>query len=183
MAIWAVQGIGLLINTIQGMAQQRQQSAQLAQMQAQTMAQANKLKAGMDKGLDIKGGGIMGGPSTSIYVNYPDQAFDNLHKMQTGNLADPAKHYWRGIELWRDDINAHGGLLGKKMEFVIYDDRSDAATSAKLYERLITSDNVDLLVSTIGSAQAATATAMLGAIQNPTTVTRSISGPETMKYR
>lgn len=79
---------------------------------------------------------------------------------QTGNLADSSKHYWRGVELWRDDINAHGGLLGKKVEFVIYDDRSDAATSAKLYERLITSDNVDLLVSTIGSAQAATATAV-----------------------
>jgi branched-chain amino acid transport system substrate-binding protein len=79
---------------------------------------------------------------------------------QTGNLADSAKHYWRGVELWRDDINAHGGLLGKKVEFVIYDDRSDAATSAKLYERLITNDNVDLLVSTIGSAQAATATAV-----------------------
>ena len=79
---------------------------------------------------------------------------------QTGNLADSAKHYWRGIELWRDQVNAQGGLLGKKVEFVTYDDRSDAATAARLYERLITSDNVDLLVSTIGSAQAATATAV-----------------------
>jgi branched-chain amino acid transport system substrate-binding protein len=79
---------------------------------------------------------------------------------ETGNLADSSKHYWRGIELWRDNINAHGGLLGKKVEFVTYDDRSDAATSARLYERLITSDKVDLLVSTIGSAQAATATAV-----------------------
>ncbi len=79
---------------------------------------------------------------------------------ETGNLADSSKHYWRGIELWRDKTNAAGGLLGKKVEFVIYDDRSDAATSARLYERLITSDNVDLLVSTIGSAQAATATAV-----------------------
>lgn len=79
---------------------------------------------------------------------------------ETGNLADSSKHYWRGIELWRDKLNASGGLLGKKVEFVIYDDRSDAATSARLYERLITNDNVDLLVSTIGSAQAATATAV-----------------------
>ncbi len=79
---------------------------------------------------------------------------------ETGNLADSSKHYWRGIELWRDKTNASGGLLGKKVEFVIYDDRSDAATSARLYERLITNDNVDLLVSTIGSAQAATATAV-----------------------
>jgi len=79
---------------------------------------------------------------------------------ETGNLADSAKHYWRGVELWRDKTNASGGLLGKKVEFVIYDDRSDPATSARLYERLITNDKVDLLVSTIGSAQAATATAV-----------------------
>ena len=79
---------------------------------------------------------------------------------ETGNLADSAKHYWRGVELWRDDVNARGGLLGKKVEFVVYDDRSDPATSARLYERLITSDKVDLLVSTIGSAQTATATAV-----------------------
>jgi len=79
---------------------------------------------------------------------------------QTGNLADSATHYWRGVELWRDDVNARGGLLGKKVEFVVYDDRSDPATSARLYERLITNDNVDLLISTIGSAQTATATAV-----------------------
>jgi branched-chain amino acid transport system substrate-binding protein len=79
---------------------------------------------------------------------------------ETGNLADSAKHYWRGVELWRDQTNAAGGLLGKKVEFVVYDDRSDPATSARLYERLITNDKVDLLVSTIGSAQAATATAV-----------------------
>lgn len=89
MAIWAVQGIGLLINTISGIAQQRQQSAQMAQMAQQNMAQAAKLKAGMDKGgLNIKPGGIMGGPSMSIHVDYPEKAFDNLHKLQTGNLSE-----------------------------------------------------------------------------------------------
>ena len=29
---------------------------------------------------------------------------------ETGNLADSSKHYWRGIELWRDKLNASGGL-------------------------------------------------------------------------
>jgi branched-chain amino acid transport system substrate-binding protein len=99
-----------------------------------------------------------------IMAPLPAQAQDTIKigvaLSETGNLADSAKHYWRGIELWRDKTNASGGLLGKKVEFVIYDDRSDPATSARLYERLITSDKVDLLVSTIGSAQAATATAV-----------------------
>ncbi len=47
----------------------------------------------------------------------------------TGNLADSATHYWR------DRVNASSGLLGKKVEFVIYDDRSDAATAARLLPR------------------------------------------------
>lgn len=102
--------------------------------------------------------------AAAIVAPLPAQAQDTIKigvaLSETGNLADSAKHYWRGIELWRDKTNASGGLLGKKVEFVIYDDRSDPATSARLYERLITSDKVDLLVSTIGSAQAATATAV-----------------------
>lgn len=88
MAMWAVQGIGLLINTIQGIAQKQQQTAQLAKMQAQTMAQAAKLKAGMDKGLNIKGGGIMGGPSTSLYVDFPDKAYNSFHDLQQNNLSE-----------------------------------------------------------------------------------------------
>lgn len=79
---------------------------------------------------------------------------------QTGNLADSAAHYQRALELWRDQLNAKGGLLGRQVELVVYDDRSDAATAARLYERLITTDNVDLLVGPWGSASTATATAV-----------------------
>jgi len=77
---------------------------------------------------------------------------------RTGNLADSAEHYWKGLELWAEQANARGGLLGRKIEFVQYDDRSDPATAARLYERLITNDNVDLLIAPMGSAATATAT-------------------------
>ena len=77
---------------------------------------------------------------------------------QTGNLADSAAHYRRAIELWRDQKNAAGGLLGRPVALQMYDDRSDPATAARLYERLITSDNVDLLLSPFGSAGTAAAT-------------------------
>ena len=79
---------------------------------------------------------------------------------QTGDLADSAGHYFDGLKLWRNQVNAAGGLLGRSIEFVTYDDRSDAATSARLYERLINSDNVDLLLSSLGSAPTATASAV-----------------------
>jgi branched-chain amino acid transport system substrate-binding protein len=79
---------------------------------------------------------------------------------QTGNLADSATPYFKGLDLWREQANARGGLAGKQIEFVVYDDRSDPGTAARLYERLITSDNVDFMVSSLGSATAATGSAV-----------------------
>lgn len=79
---------------------------------------------------------------------------------QTGNLADSAEHFKRAIELWRDQVNGRGGLLSRPVEIVLYDERSDPATAARLYERLITVDKVDLLVSPWGSASSATSSAV-----------------------
>ena len=53
----------------------------------------------------------------------------------TGNLADSAEHYRKAIELWRDQVNARGGLLGRPVELVIYDERSDPATAAGFMRR------------------------------------------------
>jgi branched-chain amino acid transport system substrate-binding protein len=79
---------------------------------------------------------------------------------QTGNLADSAAPYFKGLDLWREQANARGGLAGRPVEFVMYDDRSDPATAARLYERLITSDKVDFVISSLGSATAATGSAV-----------------------
>ena len=62
---------------------------------------------------------------------------------QTGNLADSAAPYFKGLDLWREQANARGGLAGRTIEFVVYDDRSDPATAARLYEKLITDDKVN----------------------------------------
>jgi branched-chain amino acid transport system substrate-binding protein len=79
---------------------------------------------------------------------------------QTGNLADSAAPYFKGLDLWREQSNARGGLAGRPIEFVVYDDRSDPATAARLYERLITSDKIDFVISSLGSATAATGSAV-----------------------
>jgi branched-chain amino acid transport system substrate-binding protein len=79
---------------------------------------------------------------------------------QTGNLADSAGPYFKGLDLWREQTNARGGLGGHPIEFVVYDDRSDPGTAARLYERLITNDNVNFVISSLGSATAATGSAV-----------------------
>ena len=78
----------------------------------------------------------------------------------SGNLADSAAHVKRGYDLWLEEISARGGLLGRPVQFQVYDDRSDAATAARLTERLITSDKVDLLLAPFGSAGTSTASAV-----------------------
>ncbi len=64
---------------------------------------------------------------------------------QTGGLAGGGKPSLLGIEIWRDDINAKGGLLGRKVELVVYDDKSSASETPALYSKLIDIDKVDLL--------------------------------------
>src|SRR4030081_1198032 len=79
---------------------------------------------------------------------------------QTGNLADSAAPYFKGLELWREQANSRGGLGGHQIEFVVYDDRSGTGTAARLYERLITNDHVNFVISSLGSATAATGSAV-----------------------
>lgn len=45
-----------------------------------------------------------------------------------------------------DRLNANGGLLGRPVEWKVLDDESDAAKVSQLYERLITQDQVDLII-------------------------------------
>ena len=51
----------------------------------------------------------------------------------------------KGIQLAVADANAHGGWLGRKLELKVYDDQSNPGTGVRLYTRLITQDNVDLV--------------------------------------
>mgnify|MGYP001817242879 FL=1 len=64
----------------------------------------------------------------------------------TGDFAELGRDQLTGIQMWADDLNARGALLGRKVEIVHYDDASDAEKSAALYERLISQDGVDLLL-------------------------------------
>jgi branched-chain amino acid transport system substrate-binding protein len=103
---------------------------------------------------------ILGALALSASAQAQDTVKIGVALSQTGNLADSAAPYFKGLDLWREQANARGGLGGKPIEFVVYDDRSDPATAARLYERLITSDKVNFVVSSLGSATAATGSAV-----------------------
>ncbi len=70
----------------------------------------------------------------------------------TGTYAQPGRFQHEGYQLCQKDLNARGGLLGRKVEFVVYDDQSTPATGVRLYEKLITEDKVDAVMGPYSSA-------------------------------
>jgi branched-chain amino acid transport system substrate-binding protein len=66
---------------------------------------------------------------------------------QTGPLAANGKSALLAMQIWRDDINAKGGVLGRPVEFVVYDDQSNPSTVPGIYTKLLDVDKVDLVVS------------------------------------
>ena len=55
----------------------------------------------------------------------------------SGDLAELGQQQLQGMQMWQEDVNSRGELLGRPVKLVHYDDRSDPATSARLYQRLI----------------------------------------------
>ncbi|MDB5656603.1 MAG: branched-chain amino acid transporter substrate-binding protein [Tardiphaga sp.] len=76
----------------------------------------------------------------------------------TGGLASGGKAALLAYQIWAEEVNARGGLLGRKVELVNYDDQSNPATVPGIYSKLIDVDKVDLVVS--GYASVPTAAAM-----------------------
>jgi branched-chain amino acid transport system substrate-binding protein len=69
----------------------------------------------------------------------------------TGDLSQPGSAAKQGYEIWEQMINEAGGLLGRDVELVILDDASDQNTVVADYNRLISRENVDLLLGTFSS--------------------------------
>src|SRR3989454_3183277 len=69
----------------------------------------------------------------------------------TGTYAKPGTYQKEGYDVCAEEVNGKGGLLGRKIEFVLYDDQSNPATGVKLYEKLITEDKVDAVMGPYSS--------------------------------
>ena len=61
----------------------------------------------------------------------------------TGEFKELSEEFLSGVKFWAEDLIDRGG---NRIELVVYDDESNPAVAAELYERLITEDQVDLLI-------------------------------------
>jgi branched-chain amino acid transport system substrate-binding protein len=77
----------------------------------------------------------------------------------TGSLANTGRVALAAMKIWESDINAKGGLLGRPVQMIYYDDQSSPGNVPGIYTKLLDIDKVDLVVSPYSTAQTAPAMA------------------------
>jgi branched-chain amino acid transport system substrate-binding protein len=75
----------------------------------------------------------------------------------TGGLAPNGKSALLAQKIWEEDVNAKGGLLGRPVKLVYYDDKSSPAEVPAIYTKLLDVDKVDLVIGPYATAQIAPA--------------------------
>ena len=75
----------------------------------------------------------------------------------TGGLAPNGRSGLLAQKIWEEDINAKGGLLGRPVRLVYYDDQSNPSTVPGIYTKLLDIDKVDLIIGGYATAQIAPA--------------------------
>jgi branched-chain amino acid transport system substrate-binding protein len=88
----------------------------------------------------------------------------------TGGVAQNGKQLLIALQLWRDDVNAKGGLLGRPVELVYYDDQSNPSNVPGIYTKLINVDKVDLILGPYATNMVAAAMPVIME-NNKTTIT------------
>jgi branched-chain amino acid transport system substrate-binding protein len=69
----------------------------------------------------------------------------------SGGLASNGKAILAAYQMWEEDVNAKGGLLGRKVRLVYYDDQSNPTQVPAIYAKLLDVDKVDLVFSSYGT--------------------------------
>jgi branched-chain amino acid transport system substrate-binding protein len=74
---------------------------------------------------------------------------------QTGSLGAGGQAALLALRMWVEDVNAKGGLLGRKVELIAYDDQTNPALTPGIYTKLLDVDKVDLLIAPYGTVPTA----------------------------
>ncbi|OAI52595.1 branched-chain amino acid ABC transporter substrate-binding protein [Betaproteobacteria bacterium SCGC AG-212-J23] len=74
---------------------------------------------------------------------------------QTGALGAGGQAALLALRMWVDEVNVRGGLLGKRVEFIVYDDQTNPANTPGIYTKLLDVDKVDLLIAPYGTVPTA----------------------------
>jgi len=75
----------------------------------------------------------------------------------TGPLSPNGKQALLGLQIWEEEVNAKGGLLGRPVKLIYYDDQSQSAPVPGIYTKLLDVDKVDLILGPYATVPAAAA--------------------------
>src|SRR5712671_3474400 len=92
---------------------------------------------------------LAGGLATGAAAQQPIKI--GVNEPLTGSFAASGTYVVNGAKIAADEINAKGGILGKKLELVIEDNKSNPTEAAAVAEKLINSDKVPVLMGAWGS--------------------------------
>src|SRR4051794_2371045 len=105
---------------------------------------------GMTRRGALVGAGALAGAAAVSATMGPAQAADPIKigfsMALTGGVAANGKQVLMAMEIWRDETNAKGGLLGRPVELVYYDDQSNPGNVPGIYTKLLDVDKVHLTV-------------------------------------
>src|SRR5213080_1147660 len=99
--------------------------------------------------------------ATAMLAGAPAKAADPIRigfgMALTGPLAANGKMSLVAMKIWEEDVNAKGGLMGRPVKLIYYDDQSSPSTVPGIYTKLLDVDKVDVAVSGYASTQIAPA--------------------------
>jgi branched-chain amino acid transport system substrate-binding protein len=75
----------------------------------------------------------------------------------TGGLAPNGKSALLAQQIWEEELNAKGGMLGRPVKLIYYDDKSSPSEIPSIYTKLLDIDKVDLIIGAYGTALTAPA--------------------------
>jgi branched-chain amino acid transport system substrate-binding protein len=103
----------------------------------------------MDRFLKLLGALALSFVACSISAQQPVKI--GMSMPQTGALGAGGKAALLALQMWVEDVNARGGLLGRKVEFIAYDDQTNPGLVPGIYTKLLDIDKVDLLIAPYGT--------------------------------
>ncbi|MEP4379352.1 MAG: amino acid ABC transporter substrate-binding protein [Alphaproteobacteria bacterium] len=112
---------------------------------------ANRVRVWLLVGLFAASVVLSGSISTTAQAQDKDPIKIGFSMALTGALAGGGQQSLLAMQIWAEDINKKGGLLGRQVELVFYDDQTNPKNVPGIYSKLIDIDKVDLIVSGYGT--------------------------------
>src|SRR5262245_19634003 len=90
-------------------------------------------------------------PAASAFAQGGEPIKIGFSMAQSGSLAGAGQQALLGAQIWEEATNAKGGLLGRPVKLIYYDDQTNPGNVPGIYAKLLDVDKVDLVIGPYGT--------------------------------